>query len=102
MKVSRREFVGTASRAAAVASLCALPPFGFNASDSPARAGAGCTLLDLESNCALPESVTGMRAALGNAHRRVTEIAMNGTESVIVVPAAGKVRAETFGAVADS
>jgi hypothetical protein len=101
MKLSRREFVSTASYVAA-ASLCALPSFGITTSDSNARSSAGCTLLDLESNCALPESLAGMRAALGSAHLRVTKIGINRADSVLVVPAAGKVRAETFGAVADS
>jgi hypothetical protein len=98
MKVSRREFVNTVGCAAA-ASLCALPSFAFAASDSDARIGAGRTLLDLQSNCVLPESLAGMLASLGGAHRRVTEIAIDGTDSVVVVPAAGAVRAETFRAV---
>jgi hypothetical protein len=94
MKVSRREFVSTAGYAAA-ASLCALPSFGFAASESGKRSGVVCTLLDLDANCALPESLAGMRAALGDAHRSVTEIAWNGADSV-VVPAAGAVPAATF------
>ena len=102
MKVSRREFVGTASCAAA-ASLCALPSLGFAASNSDARISVSCTLLDLQSNCALPESLAGMRAGLGDAHRRVTEIDLSasGAAAIVVVPAAGTVRAETFGAVAE-
>ena len=97
MKVSRREFVSTAAYATAT-SLCALPTFGFAASDSGAQAGARCTLLDLEANCALPESLAGMRATLGDAHRSVTEIVGNGADSV-VVPAAGAVRPEMVEAV---
>lgn len=100
MKVSRREFVSTAGCAAA--SLCALPSFGFAAAhDSDARPGARCTLLDLESNCALPESLAGMRVALGDTHRRVTEVALRNAGQVVVVPAAGAVGAGTFGAVAE-
>jgi hypothetical protein len=99
MKVSRREFVNTAGCAAA-AGLCALPSFGFAAASNPdARTSAGCTLLDLESNCALPESLAGMRASLSGAYRRVAEIAFDGTDSVVVVPAAGAVQAETFDSV---
>jgi hypothetical protein len=99
MKVSRREFVNTAGCAAA-AGLCALPSFGFAAASNPdARTSAGCTLLDLESNCALPESLAGMRTALGGEYRRVAEIAFDGTDSVVVVPAAGAVQAETFDSV---
>src|ERR1700684_688670 len=77
MKVSRREFVSTAGYATA-ASLCAIPSFAFAASDPAARTVASCALLDLEANCALPESLAGMQAALGATHRRVTEIALKG------------------------
>ncbi len=100
MKVSRREFVGSASVAAA-ASLCAVPSFGFFSGNSDARTGADCTILDLESNCALPESLAGMRTALGKAHRSVTNLELGRAGRVVVVPAAGTVRAETFGAVAE-
>jgi hypothetical protein len=100
MKVSRREFVSTASCAAA-ASLCSLPSFAIAARDSGIRRGAGCAVFDLESNCALPESLAGMRAALGDAHRHVTEIGLSGAHSVVVVPATGAVRTETFKALAD-
>ena len=99
MKVSRREFVNIASCTAA-ASLCSVPSFAAAARYSGVRRGAGCTVFDLESNCALPESLAGMRAALGDAHRHVTEIGLSGASSV-VVPAAGAVRTETFKAVAD-
>jgi hypothetical protein len=101
MKVSRREFVSTAGCATA-ASLCALPSFGFFSSNSVARIGAECTVLDLESNCALPESLAGMRTALGGAHRTVTEVELGSAGHVVVVPAAGTVPAITFGAVAES
>jgi hypothetical protein len=101
MKVSRREFVSTAGYATAAASLCAIPSLGFAASKSGARTGAGCTLLDLESNCVLPESLGGMRSALGATLRHITEIALSGAGPVVVVPGAGTVRAETFVAVAD-
>jgi hypothetical protein len=100
MKVSRREFVSTAGCAAAAASLCALPSFAFATSNSDQRIAAHCAVLDLESNCALPESLAGMRAALGTTHRSVTEFALTSVDSIVVVPAAGAVQAETFGAVA--
>jgi hypothetical protein len=101
VKVSRREFVSTAGCAAAAASLCAIPSFEFAASDPAGRSVASCALLDLEANCALPESLAGMRAALGATHRRFTEIALKGAGPIVVVPAAGTVRAETFGVVAE-
>jgi len=99
MKISRREFVSTAGYA--TASFCTLPSLAFAANDSATLAAPACTLLDLESNCMLPESLAGMRAALGATHRRVTDLALNGADSVVVVPAAGTVRAETFGATAE-
>src|SRR5262249_52869300 len=107
MKVSRRKFVGTAGCAAA-ASWCAVPSFAFTASD-PARVGADCILLDLRSNCALPESFAGMQSALGIARHSVLEsdftvtkltefasssIARRDSSWVVIVPAAGSVRAE--------
>ena len=119
MKISRRDFVSTAG-CAVVTSLCALPSFGFAASDSNAKAKAGCTLLDLKSNCALPESFEGMQAALGDTHRCVTEnefassnFASHQVEShefehgnlltsdvaPVIVAGAGAVRSETFGVV---
>jgi hypothetical protein len=107
MRISRRKFVATASCAGA-AGLCSLPSFARGsellvaASDAGARTGAVCTLLDLEANCALPESHVGMRAALGDGHRHATEIGLSNIGAVVVVPAAGTVRAETFRAVVDS
>ncbi len=107
MKISRRKFVGTAGCAAA-ASFCALPSFAHASRDFDARSGGGCIVLDLESNCALPESLAGMRAALGDVHDRISESQFAGSEfsgvefsisktsRVLVVAAAGTMRAETF------
>jgi hypothetical protein len=41
-----------------------------------------------------------MQAALGDLHPCVTELACKGTDGLVVVPAAGAVRAEALGAVA--
>lgn len=111
MKVSRREFVTTAG-CAATAGLCPFPSLGL-ATGKSGKINAGCTLLDLESNCALPESFAGMQGALGTAHRRVVDkdlvsgdisfakYASNGFVNVMVVAAAGSVTGETFGAVTE-
>jgi hypothetical protein len=115
MKVSRRDFVSTAG--CAVASLCALPSSALASRSSAAKLEIRCTLLNLESNCALVESFDGMRAALGDGHRCVTEnefasneatfrellrgeFAAGSTDSLIVA-GAGAVRPETFGIVAE-
>lgn len=111
MKVSRRDFVSTAGCAAA-ASLCALPSLGLAASNSSARVAAKCTLLDLKSNCSLPESFAGLQAALGDTHGLVVEneFASGGFSSgkllprdcghLVIVAGAGSVRSETFSAIA--
>ena len=122
MKVSRREFVSTASCAAA-ASLCALPSSVFAANASPVNIGTGCMVVNLESNCTLPESLAGMQAALGDLHDSVSEgefasrdlvsrsgvsrkltsnIALPRTRArIVIVPAAGAVRPATCSAVAE-
>lgn len=111
MRVPRREFVSTAGFAAG-ASLFAFPSFGFAAADLRVKA-ARHTLLDLGTNCALPESFTGMRGALGDSHQILTENGLSSSESssiklastdtrhIIVVPAAGSVPLATLTAVAD-
>jgi hypothetical protein len=112
MKISRREFVKTAGCSAA-ASLCAIPSLAFSADDSRSKAGVDCTLLELKSNCALPESFAGVRSSLGNSHHCVGENAFasstflpgafavtDALRRVVVVPGSGLVSAETFLAVA--
>ena len=110
MKVSRREFVSTG--ACAAASFCAMPSHGFAGTESGAKTSARRTLLDLQSNCALHESFAGIRAALGDSHRCVTEnelspnascaqYASSGAAHVVVVPAAGSVPGRTFMAAAE-
>jgi hypothetical protein len=114
MKISRREFVRTAGCSAA-ASLCAVPSLAFSADDSRSKADVDCTLLDLKSNCALPESFTGVRSALGDSHRCVGEselassaflsgafAATDSLRRVVVVLGSGLVSAETFLAVAST
>jgi hypothetical protein len=103
MKVSRREFVSTASCAAA-ASLCALPSSAFAAPDNAGEKSRACgALLDLESNCVLPESLGGMRAALGSSHRCIaaSDLVSSDVDGALIVAAAGSTKPETFSAVAE-
>lgn len=102
MKVSRREFVSVASGAAA-ATLCAIPSSAFADSVSSAKCESRRMLLDLQSNCALPESLDGMRAALGNSHRCIGVIDLLSSDlcGVLIVAAAGSARPETFSVVAE-
>ena len=101
MKVSRREFVNTAGCAVA-ASLCAIPSFAIVGGFASAKPKSHRTLLNLESNCAVPESLDGMRAALGNSHRCITasDLLSSDPGNNLVVAAAGSAKPETFSAVA--
>jgi hypothetical protein len=74
---------------------------------------ARCTLLNLESNCALPESLAGITGALGDSYHPVLEsefasgrLASNVASSrthrrIVIVPAAGVALPATFAAVAE-
>jgi hypothetical protein len=102
MKVSRRAFVTTASCAAA-ASLCAIPSSAFTAYNIGESRAIRATLLDLETNCALRESLAGMRAALGSSHRCVaaSNLLLSDFGNLVIVAAAGSVMPDTFSAVAE-
>src|SRR5215467_2997014 len=101
MKVSRREFVSTASCAAA-ASLCALPSSALAMTNSGKNTQSHCTLLDLESNCTLPESLAGMQSALGDLHHRLApnDLSSIDVQRTLIVAAAGAVDSEIYGVVA--
>lgn len=103
MKISRRNFVGTAGCAAAGA-LCAFPSLSLTAAtgDSRSMRGMPCSLLDLKSNCVLPESLDGYRLALGDEHRLLSELDLDSLEAhrTIVVPAAGTMESSTLNALA--
>jgi hypothetical protein len=92
MKISRRNFVGSASCAAAGA-LCSFPSLALAAGDSRSTRGTHCSLLDLKSQCVLPESRDGYRLALGEDHRTLSELDLDLREvhRAIIVPAAGTV-----------
>jgi len=102
MKVSRREFVGTASYAAA-AGLCVIPFRAFAAGNSGERSQVRAALLDLETNCAIPESLAGMRGALGSSHCCIaaSDLPSSDPGNMVIVPAAGSVRPEIFSAVGE-
>jgi hypothetical protein len=102
MKISRRNFVGTAGCAAAGA-LCAFPSLSLAAAagDSRSMRGKPCSLLDLKSNCVLPESLDGYRLALGGEHRLLWELDLASLEAhrTILVPAAGTTDSSTLSAL---
>jgi hypothetical protein len=102
MNISRRHFVGTASRAVAVA-FCSFPSLRFEPSDSRSKRGMHCSLLDLESRCVLPESFQGYQLALGSEHHYLSEAGLDSLYShhLFIVPAAGTVNPATIRALSD-
>ncbi|HEY2821803.1 MAG TPA: hypothetical protein VGJ06_12245 [Candidatus Acidoferrum sp.] len=105
MKISRRTFVGTAGCAAAGA-LCTFPSLSLAvaAGDSRSTRGIRCSLLDLKSNCVLPESLDGYRLALGSDHRSLSALDLDSREAhrAIVVPAAGTIDLATSSALSSA
>ena len=102
MRVSRREFVSTASGAAA-ASLCAIPSSAFWPGNSNDKSARRATLLDLESNCVLSESLAGMRAALASSQSCIatSEFLSSDPANMVIVAAAGTASRETFRAISE-
>jgi hypothetical protein len=102
MKISRRNFVGAAGCAAAGA-LCTFPPLTLAtaAGDSRSMRVLPCSLLDLKSNCVLPESLEGYRVALGGDHRSLSALDLDSLEvhRAIVVPAAGTIDSAALSAM---
>ena len=100
MKISRRSFVGTASCAAASV-FCAIPSLSSAATDSRSARATHYSLLDLKSQCVLPESLEGYRRALGDERRSLSEIELEPRDGhrSIVVPAAGAIGASTANAL---
>jgi hypothetical protein len=100
VKISRRNFVGTASCAAAGA-LCSLPPRSLAATKARPAHRTCCSLLDLKSRCVLPESFDGYRLALGDEHRSLSEIELDSRDvhRAIIVPAAGTIDSTTRSAL---
>lgn len=105
MKISRRNFVGTAGCAAAGA-LCTFPSLSLAGvvGDSRSTRGLPCSLLDLKSNCVLPESLDGYRLALGSDHRSLSALDLNSREvhRAIIVAAAGTTDLATSSALSSA
>ncbi len=66
MKISRRDFVGSVTSAAAT--LCSFPPVWLDTLGSRQKRALKCALLDLNSHCVLRESLQGYQAALAGEH----------------------------------
>jgi hypothetical protein len=66
LKISRRDFVRSVTGAAAT--LCSFPPLWLDPFGSRPEGDLKCALLDLNSHCALRESLQGYQAALADEH----------------------------------
>jgi hypothetical protein len=107
MKISRRNFVGTASCAAAGAfcSIQSLNMAGVNSGNSRSSSASHFAVLDLQSRCVLPESLAGYRLALADAHHAhdapgsisLTELELRQADAhrAIILPAVGTIGDDT-------
>jgi len=90
MKVSRRNFLGGMTGFAAT--LWSLRPIALNTPHSRPERDLDCILLDLNSHCALPESLQGYRAALAGEHNHLPETSLNSRHRcrIAIVPGVGR------------
>jgi hypothetical protein len=73
MKISRRNFLGAAA-GVTVATVCSFRAIGSDTLACRTGRELDCVLLDLNSNCALPESLRGYRTALADEYHSIAEI----------------------------
>ena len=102
MKISRRNFLGTAT-ASAVA--LALPPaMGLGQFGAESGSDRDCVLFDLKSDCVLRESLQGYRAALADKHASWPEASADlrwRPSRMMIVPAAALLDAAVPQALGD-
>src|SRR6266403_4395763 len=71
-KISRRNFMGVAT-SVTVAAFCSFRAIGLDKLVSRPGHELDCVLLDLNSNCVLPESLRGYQTALADEHHYIAE-----------------------------
>ena len=71
-KISRRNFMGVAT-SVTVATFCSFRAIGLDKLVSRSGHELDCVLLDLNSNCVLPESLRGYQTALAEEHHYIAE-----------------------------
>jgi hypothetical protein len=72
MKISRRNFIGVTT-SVTVATFCSFRAIGLDKLVSRPGHELDCVLLDLKSNCVLPESLRGYQTALADEHHYIAE-----------------------------
>jgi hypothetical protein len=90
MKISRRNFLGAAS-GVTVATFCSIRAMGMDTLASRSGRDLDCVLLDLNSNCVLPESLRGYQTALPDEHHCIaeTEFGPQCRCRIVIVPGLG-------------
>jgi hypothetical protein len=90
MKISRRNFLGAAT-GVTVATLCSFRAIGSDTLASRTGRERDCVLLDLNSNCALPESLRGYQTALVGEHHSLAEVEFGERRCcrMVIVPGLG-------------
>jgi hypothetical protein len=90
MKISRRNFLEAAA-GVTVATLCSFRAIGSDALASRTGRELDCVLLDLNSNCALPESLRGYQTALADQHHSIAEVEFGQRRGcgLVIVPGLG-------------
>lgn len=87
--ISRRTFLGTMTSTAAA--LWSFRPIGLGTLASRHEPNMGCVLIDLNSHCALRESLQGYQAALAGEHNLLLEANFNSRSRfrIAIVPGLG-------------
>ena len=95
IRISRRNFLGAATGAAAA--VLSLGPIGRETFAYPLKRDLDCAVLDLDSCCALRESWHGYHAALNDQHPRLTQADLSslGRSLVVIVPGMGMLEPAT-------
>lgn len=89
MKISRRNFVGAVTGAAAT--LWSFPPIELDTLGSRPERELNCVLLDLNSHCVLRESLQGYQAALAGEYDHLSKANLNSRCSyrIAIIPGLG-------------
>jgi hypothetical protein len=90
MKISRRNFLGAAT-GVTFATLYSFRAIGLDTLACRTGRERDCVLLDLNSNCVLPESLRGYQTALADEHlsRAEVEFGQRGRCGMVIVPGLG-------------
>jgi hypothetical protein len=90
MKISRRNFLEAAT-GVTVATLCSFRASGSDTLASRTTRELDCVLLDLNSNCVLPESLRGYQTALADEHHSLAEVEFGQRRCcrLVIVPGLG-------------